>query len=65
MRTCKHVAGEIKCTVSRNCHKICTDRCGTIGKRAISSPDGSTVKLPAPQGFTYYDTDQDREITKF
>ena len=31
--------------------------CRSVKKRAISSPDGS-------HGFTYFDTDQDGEITK-
>ena len=52
-----HVAGKLKCAVSQNCRRVCRNPCRSIKKRGISSPDGS-------HGFTYYDTDQDGEITK-
>ena len=61
MRICTSVGN---CRVSQGCRTICTYPCRSVKKRAISNPDGSTVKLPAPRGFTYYDTDQDGEITK-
>jgi hypothetical protein len=67
---CRRVCSPIRicdrrgCRVSRPCRRVCTNPCISVKKRAVSDPDGSPVELPAPQRFTYYDTDQDGEISK-